>query len=278
MTRALRYLLARRKDLRKAFDVSSERGLQQAIIWFFTRGLYEHELMAQVDANTLAALDETPPFLRLPEDAANRQPALTWLMFFVWRCSPHRASLDLRTSQGQATYLEWFLITEVPNLHLAPLIAPRWRAWLREPLALPSQPSVAVRRGALLMWQRRRDLQQIFDLGAPEGPANLARWAENALEPALRWWAKPVAITWPAHDILPTSKQRPFGLNLIGFAFGELGIGEDVRMAVSACEAAKIPFAVVNIHPGDHLRQADHALAKHVPTCESVAKSRSAAR
>ena len=270
MTKLLRYLMDQRKDLRKAFDVSTERGMHHAIIWLFTQGLHEHDLMAQVDAKTLAALDETPPFLRLPENAANRQPALTWLMFFVWRRSPHRASLDLRTSQGQATYLEWFLIDDVPKLHLAPLVAPRWRAWLREQLALRSQPSVTVRRGTLLIWERRRDLQKIFDLRAADGPANLARWTENAVEPALRWWAKPVANTWSAQEILANTRQRPFGLNLIGFAFGELGIGEDVRMAVSACEAAEIPFAVVNIDPGDHLRQADHALANHVTTMKGT--------
>jgi glycosyltransferase involved in cell wall biosynthesis len=59
-------------------------------------------------------------------------------------------------------------------------------------------------------------------------------------------------------------RDRPFGVNLYGFAFGELGIGEDVRMAVKACEAAGIPHRVVNVDPGAQLRQADQALAEHV--------------
>ena len=76
----------------------------------------------------------------------------------------------------------------------------------------------------------------------------------------LRWAAPPAAE--PSAPSEPAT--RPFGLNLIGFAFGELGIGEDVRMAAAACEAAGIPYSVVNIHPGEHLRQADRSLADRV--------------
>ena len=53
------------------------------------------------------------------------------------------------------------------------------------------------------------------------------------------------------------------GVNLIGIAFGELGIGEDLRMAAQACDAAGVPFTGLNIDPGKHLRQADRLLASH---------------
>jgi glycosyltransferase involved in cell wall biosynthesis len=53
--------------------------------------------------------------------------------------------------------------------------------------------------------------------------------------------------------------EKPFGVNLYGFAYGELGIGEDLRMAVSCCEAANIPYHVVNVDAGN-IRQADNLL------------------
>jgi glycosyltransferase involved in cell wall biosynthesis len=59
-------------------------------------------------------------------------------------------------------------------------------------------------------------------------------------------------------------KDKPFGLNLIGFAYGELGIGEDIRMAVAACEAAKIPYRIINIQPGDEIRQNDQLLKSQI--------------
>lgn len=53
-----------------------------------------------------------------------------------------------------------------------------------------------------------------------------------------------------------TNADKPFGLNIYGFAYGELGIGEDLRMAVECCEAAGIAYHVVNVDAGD-VRQAD---------------------
>lgn len=49
----------------------------------------------------------------------------------------------------------------------------------------------------------------------------------------------------------------PFGVNLYGYARGELGIGEDVRMLALAMEAASIPFCIINIEPGNDVSQND---------------------
>jgi hypothetical protein len=40
--------------------------------------------------------------------------------------------------------------------------------------------------------------------------------------------------------------ERPFGVNLIGHAFEIFGIGEDIRMAACALQAAGVPCAVIN--------------------------------
>ena len=67
----------------------------------------------------------------------------------------------------------------------------------------------------------------------------------------------------PPTVLPPIAPPSPFGVNLIGFADGELGIDEDLRMAVQACQAAGVPFKVLNINPGQYLRQADRWLAQH---------------
>lgn len=274
MTPLLRYLVERRKDVADAFDVNTEQGLWHAIAWLFAHGLREHGLLDSVDAATLAALDDTPSFLRLEVLPARQQPALTWLMFLIWQSgSDLQQAFDLRTPEGQAAFLPWFFLDGVPKLQLAPLVAPRWRAWLRQPVALQGAPSTALPRVILLLWQRRGELKQAFDLRKPQDVAALARWAEEAWqrEPVLRWLTEtpPRASSSAAEAVSLRDGRdvrgvRPFGLNLIGFAFGELGIGEDVRMAAAACERAGIPFAVVNINPGEKLRQADRVLADHV--------------
>ncbi len=58
--------------------------------------------------------------------------------------------------------------------------------------------------------------------------------------------------------------QRPFGVNLIGYAFGQLGIGEDARMAARAMLSVGIPVTMLNFSPGSDIPQNDRSMANHV--------------
>lgn len=56
----------------------------------------------------------------------------------------------------------------------------------------------------------------------------------------------------------------PFGVNVIGYVFGQLGIGEDLRMTARSLQAAKIPFCIVNFSSGHDIALNDLSLARHV--------------
>lgn len=263
MTPALRFLLETRADLSSTFDVNTDDGLKEAIAWLFVHGVREHRLASALDQQTLDALDATPSFLVDNQPTTDGTPELTWLMFFVWRSSSHlQTRFDLGQIQDRHAYLIWFLFNGLPQLKLAPLIAPRWHEWLSQPV-LETSTNTSVPRAAYLLWQQHEQLQRAFDLQTKSGIAALAMWSEEV-------WHDQAGLSWIGQQSKAIEEQdlsegeRPFGVNLIGFAFGELGIGEDVRMAAEACEAAGIPFTVVNIQPGDTLRQADQALAAHV--------------
>jgi glycosyltransferase involved in cell wall biosynthesis len=86
-------------------------------------------------------------------------------------------------------------------------------------------------------------------LQSPEGEVALA--TQKITSDKLPW----LAIK-PAAKEIKAESDKPFGLNIYGFAYGELGIGEDLRMAVDCCEAAGIPYHVINVDAGD-TRQAD---------------------
>ncbi|QEY52870.1 glycosyltransferase [Legionella longbeachae] len=60
--------------------------------------------------------------------------------------------------------------------------------------------------------------------------------------------------------IVLNTSLYPFGVNLFGYANGELGIGEDVRMLAHALHEAQIPFCVVNIKPGKDVSQCDNTI------------------
>ena len=54
--------------------------------------------------------------------------------------------------------------------------------------------------------------------------------------------------------------ELTFGVNLYGYARGELGIGEDVRLAAAALRTQGIPFSIINVEPGKEISQEDHSV------------------
>ena len=59
-------------------------------------------------------------------------------------------------------------------------------------------------------------------------------------------------------------KQRSFGVNVIGYAYGQLGIGEDARMAARSLLAAQVPFNMVSFAPGADIGQNDRSMQRYV--------------
>ena len=81
------------------------------------------------------------------------------------------------------------------------------------------------------------ELQSTWLTGDPPQPSLIEPfpWNFTALQPVV-----PKAL-------VPFGK-RPFGVNLIGHAFEMFGIGEDIRMAARALQAADVPCCVIH-HP-----------------------------
>jgi glycosyltransferase involved in cell wall biosynthesis len=263
MSPLLAYLLERRADLRAEFAVETDQGLWAALAWLYVHGLVEHAMIELVPRQIVNALDEVPEILKPWIPVAAHQQAPTWLMFFAWRCSAElQAAFDLRSQAGQAALVAWFVCEGAASLGLTSLLTPRWRHWMSRPVSLTRQDDVAIPVAGWLMWKRRSDLQRAFDITTLQGRTDLSRWSQSMaeVETALAWIAGRSPRVRAASRAQRLHPVRPFGVNLVGFAFGELGIGEDIRMAVAACEQAKIPFSIVNICPGNQLRQADREL------------------
>lgn len=70
----------------------------------------------------------------------------------------------------------------------------------------------------------------------------------------------------PSKKILPKQCNYPFGVNLYGYARGELGIGEDVRMLALSLEKAGVPFCVINIQLGENVSQKDSSIEHWIVT------------
>jgi glycosyltransferase involved in cell wall biosynthesis len=127
------------------------------------------------------------------------------------------------------------------------------------------------------IWSSRSDLQALFSLDSAEGRLKFACWYVSAVEreynppPAvspdevlMAVAACPYGDAATARRLLsqkreamrsPNDKGRTHdaaGANLIGYAKGELGMGEHVRMVANSLRAVGVPYDLVNVHAGGH--------------------------
>ena len=63
------------------------------------------------------------------------------------------------------------------------------------------------------------------------------------------------------HAGVRRGRRQGGGVNLVGFVRGQFGLGEDVRMAAAALEAAGIPHALIDVPAGAAVSQQDASLA-----------------
>jgi len=140
-----------------------------------------------------------------------------------------------------------------------------------ELLATLNAPLEGIPPVGLLHWQRTPDLQRQYPLAEARGRYS-QWWSSNACEalPHVGFTSMGQIAPEPfSEDPLPSPKQRPFGVNLIGHAFEVFGIGEDVRMAALALKSADVPFCVVNVPANNGAAASDRSLeARTLPAGE----------
>lgn len=135
-----------------------------------------------------------------------------------------------------------------------------------------------------LTWLQRPDVQMAFPL--PEKRQQFLIWFyANGLREHFLWdvmtpeeQAPITALPQAERDQFMSMVRRidsglspcsladnpVFGVNVIGYAYGQLGIGEDGRMAARALLAADIPMVMVDFPPGDDIPKNDFSMASHV--------------
>ncbi len=211
-------LLAKyRPDAVKEFVKDGKLQNELFFAWVVVRGLSEHQLVEHAPRGLVAALDQ-PISETSSKESEESVPSATLLMYLLWRLMDEKTqeARNLFTANGRLAFLGWYFGV-VDTLGIEHLIAGRWRAWVQSP------------EGETALSKQKIKVSQLKWIN-PKTPSKLETCAKQT--------------------------DKPFGLNIYGFAYGELGIGEDLRMAVECCEAAGIAYHVVNVDAGD-ARQAD---------------------
>ena len=249
----------RNKDLQLSSSLHNEDGRRNLMAWCVIHGRHEYR-----------ALQELTPFwqeLSQPADI----PETEWsggisrlLLLVVSTFRDLKVDPQLTTAAAQQVALWWFFYTGWQALGLTREDIPPWQRqfWL-------DQDDISSTRFAHFVYDQRPDLQQTFDLSCEQGASGFRHWmlvnaAEETILPLLLH--EETAVRSLPRFSEMNRDVYPFGVNLIGSAFGEFGLGEDVRMAAMALHAAGVPFTVINLPPGNNIREDDRTIAHWVTT------------
>ncbi|MBE0436377.1 MAG: glycosyltransferase [Methylomicrobium sp.] len=194
-----------------------------------------------------------------------------------------REHLGEASHESSAAYLAWLLTN---GLHEYPALRQnqQFLSRLASLLASLDVSHSCLTPLQFVIWQARPDIQALFPL--PEQLMDFYQWFYTyGLEDHDYWFflserekniVKKIPAPWPARlskiiapDTPPKApkipfSKRPFGVNLVGYAFGQLGIGEDVRMAARALLAANVPMTMLDFPPGSDVPQNDRSMERYV--------------
>lgn len=243
----------RSQDLQRLYPLTSLPGRIGFLAWCVVHGRREYQ-----------ALRELTPFwheLAHPADipATRYSPAITRLMVLALMARPDlRISPQLATEHEQILLLQWYCLHGWRELNITEHdLGDDQRRFFE--YQLPN----GFTRLETFIFVVYPGLRRQYSLETAVGRQAYRAWLQELTQQEsilnlLSRQLNDAAITQT------NTSQFSFGVNLIGYAFGELGIGEDVRMAALALQAANIPFTVINFQPGDDIRQNDRSIEQWV--------------
>ncbi len=127
--------------------------------------------------------------------------------------------------------------------------------------AVPQTPGNLITRLMHFLWSIRPDLQSAFHLTTSEGQHAFVDWcfsrapiefdlADEFLTPAHKERENPSSARQNSEQELATmpaalpARDPQAGVNLIGYARAEMGLGEQMRQCAAALSAANIPYVI----------------------------------
>lgn len=247
LTRLMKQAWELRPDLQATYDLKSAEGQQDFVWWCFTYGMTELGLGRFVTEEQKRYVNE--PAANLPNSG---YLPVTRLMNWLWRRHPFlQEAFPLDSTLSRGNFVLWYFTTALAQLNLSDLVDDHQLKILKTPIAGTECVPIAW----AMLWAVDRDLQKRFpDIKSP----TFAQWAQGEAlnqHPLLQLVARPPAPATPSIRRCRDTLQA--GVNLIGYARGQLGIGEDVRMAARALQAARIPFSIYNVEPGPEVCQGE---------------------
>jgi glycosyltransferase involved in cell wall biosynthesis len=208
-------------------------------------------------------------FLTLPveEDvAATRHPLVTHTMYQAWKSDEHLKTLFPEPlERNRSDFCRWFAVNGVQKFFLPE----DWLAPLKEQLREQRQGSgldVRSRRflrlKSFLFWKIYcLTLAVNRGIGAKINPRlkkKIKCFIERRTYVQNDFFEKADSRTVVVQSGEMKKEQQLLGVNLVGYARAEMGIGESCRLAAGSLDASGIPFGIINFEIGNPGRMRDH--------------------
>jgi len=249
------YLL--RTDVRLGRSIDDPEAMRDFCCWWLMAGHVEYPGAWGVTPEIVSTAMET-----LATDSGP-MPRLLW---FLWRIRPDlQKAFSLWGAESVLEYFCWYRWMGQSQFGYAPELPEDLIAKTEEVTrVLPAEPPVP--RMALVMLVLIPNLSKSLNLSDPKARALLTKlYKANAA----RLIGQPRPLPPPPALLREPLKHLPpgvMGINLVGFARSEFGLGEDVRMLSKVLESAGIDHVVVDIasDSGSVARRQDETLATHI--------------
>ena len=183
---------------------------------------------------------------------------------------------DISEHKGRIAYTGWWLRVGSSQNPLTPITDEQIRALSENASEIIQDASLPITRAMVLFLHGRQDLIDLFDLSTKKGREGYVQWW---MQSGITEFGSPdklcggelskIHITQKEIDIKSNNvpvkgEYQTGGINLIGLVRGELGIGEEVRMASKALMEVNIQFSMFNFPRQSSSRQSDMSLAHHI--------------
>ena len=270
ITRAMMLNWHVREDIHSLFDLSTKAGRLGFEGWWLSYGYIEAPPYALPEyqyrfLSEIATEIEQDTYL----------PIIRAMLFYGGGDREElQKTFDLTTRAGRMSLEAWWLTTGYKDLPPYELTLEQYSTALKEAPGITQDSDVPITREMVIIWNSYKKLRKSYDLATQKGRQGYVQWwNRNAGEKA---YIKPASIKHDGATILsedPSLKNNGMhiygsyfsgGLNLIGLVKGELGIGEDVRMAARAMSVAEINFSIFDFPKQSYSRQQDLSLSDHI--------------
>lgn len=273
ITKAMALCYEFREDLKNQYDISTNKGRISFLAWWYNEG-YKEFVPIAIQENDLKLISE--PSTCIEQDIAI---PITKAMNLCFKTREDlHLSFDLTKRTGRCSFLIWWLEAGFKEFTPKKITKEQISILLKPANFIKQDSGTEITNAMALCWGMRNDLQDAFNLDTEIGRNEFVNWWMNygqndtcvkvfteikKSEPILIKDELPILKKEKIRNPLDANlgTQLPGGINLIGLAKGELGIGEDIRMATKAMKKAEVEFCIFNFPLQCNSRENDHSVS-----------------